>query len=172
VIVDNFDRWLQINRAPSRPSCGSTATTYNEQRKVRCDQCGGIDGQSCRHPPDNAVPPICRKSFLAMCGAGTPALSQTCLSSPEWPGEPTTGACIVTGDSDKGSQCLATDAPSSERWVGNALLYRPKGSMSTPTNTTRHLSDRSTKAPTAKLDVFEICYFEYDPPHSVAFPAT
>jgi len=44
VVVDNFAVWLKTNRAPACTACGSTATTFNELRKVRCNQCGSLDG--------------------------------------------------------------------------------------------------------------------------------
>lgn len=42
--VDNFRTWLDTGKAPVCLACGSTATTYNELRKVRCNQCQAVDG--------------------------------------------------------------------------------------------------------------------------------
>ena len=43
-VVDNFAIWLRTSKAPACTACGSTATTYNELRKVRCNQCQAVDG--------------------------------------------------------------------------------------------------------------------------------
>jgi hypothetical protein len=44
VSVNNFEVWLVTNRAPACEACHATCTTYNDQRTVRCNQCGAIDG--------------------------------------------------------------------------------------------------------------------------------
>jgi hypothetical protein len=43
-VVDNFAVWQRTHQAPPCSLCGSTATTYNEIRKVRCNQCQAVDG--------------------------------------------------------------------------------------------------------------------------------
>jgi predicted phage terminase large subunit-like protein len=47
--VDNFRTWLDTGKAPACLACRSTATTYNELRKVRCNQCQAVDGVA---PPE------------------------------------------------------------------------------------------------------------------------
>ena len=42
--VDNFQNWLRTHRAPACAACGNTATTFNELRKVFCNQCHAVDG--------------------------------------------------------------------------------------------------------------------------------
>src|SRR6266851_1974291 len=44
VVLGNFAIWLKTQKAPPCPLCKSTATTYNELRKIRCNQCQAIDG--------------------------------------------------------------------------------------------------------------------------------
>jgi predicted phage terminase large subunit-like protein len=60
--VDNFRVWLDTGKAPACSACGSTATTYNELRIVRCNQCQSVDGASVPKPAgaccDNFLPQV------------------------------------------------------------------------------------------------------------------
>jgi predicted phage terminase large subunit-like protein len=65
--VDNFRTWLDTGKAPACPACGSTATTYNELRRVRCNQCQNIDGAA----PPNPVGACCKHFLLQVIPGGT-----------------------------------------------------------------------------------------------------
>jgi predicted phage terminase large subunit-like protein len=56
VVVDNFAVWLKTNRAPVCPACQSPATTYNELRQIRCNQCQSINGQPVPKPVGQCCP--------------------------------------------------------------------------------------------------------------------
>jgi len=65
-VLDNFAIWLKTNRAPACPLCKSTATTFNEQRKVRCNQCQSVDGV----PLPKPVGACCGNFLPQMIGGG------------------------------------------------------------------------------------------------------
>jgi len=65
-VVDNFAVWLRTHRAPPCPACGSASTTYNEQRRVRCNQCSAIDGV----PRPKPVGQCCSNFLPQMIGGG------------------------------------------------------------------------------------------------------
>ncbi|HEY2545767.1 MAG TPA: hypothetical protein VGI46_06870 [Candidatus Acidoferrum sp.] len=46
VVVDNFKVWQATHKAPPCPACHATCTTYNAARKILCNQCGCVDGQT------------------------------------------------------------------------------------------------------------------------------
>jgi predicted phage terminase large subunit-like protein len=42
--VEGFKKWLESGRAPACPLCKSAATTFINGPRIRCNQCGAVDG--------------------------------------------------------------------------------------------------------------------------------
>lgn len=64
--VDGFRIWLDTGKAPACSACGSTATTYNEQRLVRCNQCACVDGLPLSQPVG-----VCCNNYLPQMAGGS-----------------------------------------------------------------------------------------------------
>jgi len=43
--VEGFQLWLKTGQSPACTACGFLCTTYDSARKVRCNQCGAVDGE-------------------------------------------------------------------------------------------------------------------------------
>jgi hypothetical protein len=85
VRIDNFQEWLRTHKAPPCAACGSAATTYNEQRKIRCNQCRSVDGVA---PPPPAG--SCCGDYLPQVVGGGGFRCQNC-------GTQTNQAVVVAG---------------------------------------------------------------------------